>query len=88
MRKHRWIALSAFVALAAAASPAAAQDSVPAATKNEAGYVYNFQDDPLQATGLETLGARIPVLRGAARATLIRPRTAFVVELLKSVEKL
>jgi hypothetical protein len=88
MRKHRWIALSTFMTIAAAAATAAAQDSAPAATKNDAGYVYNFKDDPLQATGLETLGARIPVLRGAARATLIRPRTAFVVELLKSVEHL
>ena len=88
MRKHRWIAVSAFLVLAPAAVPAAADDSTPATTANERGYVYNFGDDPLQAGGLEPIGARIQVARYAARATLIRPRTAFVVELLKSVEHL
>jgi hypothetical protein len=88
MRKIGWIVLPALVALVAVAPSAAADDSAPVARNNEGGYMYNFRDDPLQAGGLEPLGARIPVLRGAARATLIRPRTAFVVELLKSVEHL
>jgi len=88
MRKTRWIVLPALVALAAAAPSAAADDSAPVAQNNEGGYVYNFKDDPLQAAGLGPLGAWIPVARKAARATLIRPRTAFVVELLKSVEHL
>jgi hypothetical protein len=55
---------------------------------SEDGYTYKFNDDPLQAGGLGPLGARISVARSAVRATLIRPRTAFVVELLKSVEHL
>jgi hypothetical protein len=86
MRKHRWIGVSAFLVLVFAAPLAAADDSTPAATKDPQGYQYNFGDDPLQAAGLEPLGARIRVASRAARATLIRPRTAFVLELLKSVE--
>jgi hypothetical protein len=88
MRKHRWIIAPAFVALVAVAPAAAADDSPPAAPQNQDGYAYKFRDDPLQAAGLEPLGARILVSRGAARETLIRPRTAFVIELLKSVEHL
>jgi len=52
------------------------------------GYRVNFDDDPLEAGGLGPIGARIPVMARASRATLIRPRTAFVAELLKSVEHL
>jgi hypothetical protein len=47
-----------------------------------------FDDDPLQAGGLGPIGARIAIMTRAARATLIRPRTAFVVELVKTVEQL
>ncbi len=88
MRKHRWIIAPAFVALVAVAPLAAADDSSPAATQDQDGIAYKFKDDPLQASGLGPLGASCPVLRRAARATLIRPRTAFVMELLKSVEHL
>jgi hypothetical protein len=88
MRKHRWIVAPAFVALVAVAPAAAADDPPAAAAQNEDGIAYKFRDDPLQASGLGPLGASIPVLRRAARATLIRPRTAFVIELLKSVEHL
>jgi hypothetical protein len=88
MRKTGWIVLPALIVLATVAPSAAADDSAPVAQNNEGGYIYNFEDDPLQAAGLGSLGAYIPVARRAVRATLIRPRTAFVVELLKSVEHL
>jgi hypothetical protein len=88
MRKTRWVVLSALAILAAAAHPAAADDSPPAPKNSADGYMYTFKDDPLQAGGLGPLGASITVSKSAARATLIRPRTAFVVELLKSVEHL
>ncbi len=88
MQKHRWIAVSAFLALASAAPLATADDSGPEETTSKSGYEYIFHDEPLQAAGLEPVGARIQVASRAARATLIRPRTAFVTELLKSVEHL
>lgn len=86
MRKTRWTILPALAILAAVAPSASADDSPPASKTAEEGHAYKFKDDPLQAAGLGPLGARIPVARSAVRATLIRPRTAFVVELLKSVE--
>jgi hypothetical protein len=88
MRKHRWIAVSALLVLASAAPLASADDAGPAETRSQSGYEYIFRDEPLQAAGLEPMGARIQVSSRAARATLIRPRTAFVTELLKSVEHL
>ncbi len=89
MRKHSWIVVSVLLMGALAApSVAADESSAPTATKNESGYRYNFDDDPLQAGGLGPLGSRITLMARVARATLIRPRTAFVAELLKSVEHL
>lgn len=52
----------------------------------EKGYGYVFDDDPLQAGGLGPQDATIRVRPTAARVTLIRPRTSFVKELLRSVE--
>jgi hypothetical protein len=57
-------------------------------TTSYSGYRVNFDDDPLQAGDLGPVGARIAIMPRASRATLIRPRTAFVAELLKSVEHL
>ncbi len=80
---------SMFLAFALAGSAAAADDTHgPPAVKNETGYHYSFDDDPLQAGGLAPLVSRIAIAMRASRATLIRPRTAFVVELCKSVEHL
>jgi hypothetical protein len=52
------------------------------------GYVYEFDDDPLSAGGFGPNDATIKVRPRAARTTLIRPRTSFVPEMLKSVESL
>lgn len=63
----------------------------PAATggggKDE-GYGYEFSDDPLAAGGFGPNDATIRVRPGPVRTTLIRPRTSFVPEMLKSVENL
>ena len=56
--------------------------------KFEGGYGYHFDDDPLAAGGFGPNDSRIRVRDNAARATLIRPRTSFITELLKSVENL
>lgn len=56
--------------------------------KKEDGYGYEFDDDPLSAGGFGPNDATIRVRPRAARTTLIRPRTSFVPEMLKSVENL
>lgn len=53
---------------------------------NEEGYGYEFDDDPLHAGGFGPNDMTIRVRPRAARVTLIRPRTSFVYEMLKSVE--
>jgi hypothetical protein len=55
---------------------------------NGGDYGYKFDDDPLSAGGFGPNDARILVRPQAARTTLIRPRTSFVPEMLKSVENI
>jgi len=57
-------------------------------SKKEEGYGYDFSDDPLNAGGFGPNDATIRVRPGPVRTTLIRPRTSFVPEMLKSVENL
>src|SRR5262245_31997761 len=85
------VALASSVA-AAQAAPAAGggAGAAPAAGgggKSE-GYGYEFSDDPLNAGGFGPNDATIRVRPGPVRTTLIRPRTSFVPEMLKSVENL
>lgn len=56
--------------------------------QDDEGYGYEFEDDPLNAGGFGPNDATIRVRPRAARTTLIRPRTSFVPEMLKSVENL
>jgi hypothetical protein len=56
--------------------------------KKDEGYGYEFSDDPLAAGGFGPNDATIRVRSGPVRTTLIRPRTSFVPEMLKSVENL
>jgi hypothetical protein len=57
-------------------------------SKKDEGYGYEFSDDPLNAGGFGPNDATIRVRPGPVRTTLIRPRTSFVPEMLKSVENL
>lgn len=59
-----------------------------ASSESDEGYGYEFDDDPLNAGGFGPNDATIRVRPKAARTTLIRPRTSFVPEMLKSVENL
>lgn len=59
-----------------------------AGDKKDQGYGYEFTDDPLNAGGFGPNDATIRVRPGPIRTTLIRPRTSFVPEMLKSVENL
>ena len=80
-------------AVGAVSSTALAQNTKPAAAAaagggKEEGYGYEFSDDPLSAGGFGPNDATIRVRPGPVRTTLIRPRTSFVPEMLKSVENL
>lgn len=70
------------------AAPAFAQDAAAPAGEGGDGYGYEFEDDPLNAGGFGPNDATIKVRPRAARTTLIRPRTSFVTEMLKSVENI
>jgi hypothetical protein len=72
-------------AVLASSGLALAQDK---GDKGGEGYGYEFDDDPLSAGGFGPNDATIRVRPRAARTTLIRPRTSFVPEMLKSVENL
>jgi hypothetical protein len=88
------ILASAFVLVSASAfaqAPAAGGGAAPAAGgggDGKDGYGYEFSDDPLSAGGFGPNDATIRVRPGPVRTTLIRPRTSFVPEMLKSVENL
>jgi hypothetical protein len=65
-----------------------AQKATAGGGGKEDGYGYEFSDDPLSAGGFGPNDATIRVRPGPVRTTLIRPRTSFVPEMLKSVENL
>jgi hypothetical protein len=75
-----------------AQAPAAGGGGGAAATTDSSGgngdYGYKFDDDPLSAGGFGPADATIRVRPGPVRTTLIRPRTSFVPEMLKSVENI
>jgi hypothetical protein len=81
--------LCAFAWAVLIAAPAAAQESTHVTTTSHpGGYTYAFDDDPMQAGGLSASFPRIVVRERAGGGTLIRPRTQFVAELLKTVESI
>ncbi len=78
------LALGLSVTFPAAAQPA--QRDAPEVVGEGATYAVRFVDDPLHALNDGTLIPRIRVRLSASRVTLIRPRTQFVTEMLKSAE--
>jgi hypothetical protein len=88
-QQRRVIAWAAGAMLALAGSSVFAQAPAAGGEGGGAeGYGYTFDDDPLNAGGFGPNDATIRVRARAARTTLIRPRTSFVPEMLKSVENL
>ncbi len=86
-----FLLLSSTSAFGQAPAPgAAAGGAAPKASggAKDEGYGYEFSDDPLAAGGFGPNDATIRVRPGPVRTTLIRPRTSFVPEMLKSVENL
>jgi hypothetical protein len=97
MKNSKWMLGGLFaMALFALSGRSYAQDA-PAGGGAGAGgggggaggdYGYKFEDDPLAAGGFGPSDATIRVRPGPVRTTLIRPRTSFVPEMLKSVENI
>lgn len=86
-RLTRWgTGMVAAVLVSVIAFSASAQEGK--AGKKDESYGYEFTDDPLNAGGFGPNDATIRVRPGPVRTTLIRPRTSFVPEMLKSVENL
>ncbi len=81
-------AIAAGICVMLAAPLAFAQAKAGDAGKKDQGYGYEFSDDPLNAGGFGPSDATIRVRPGPIRTTLIRPRTSFVPEMLKSVENI
>jgi hypothetical protein len=82
------LALSWFLALALTSAIAGAQSPRRPGAAPVAEYGYAFTDDALLAGATGVLGVPIVERVPPVRVTLIRPRTAFAIELLKSVEHL
>jgi len=82
------VSASAFAQQPAAAGGAGGAAGAGAGGEGKDGYGYEFSDDPLSAGGFGPNDATIRVRPGPVRTTLIRPRTSFVPEMLKSVENL
>jgi hypothetical protein len=88
---NKWLPGALFALALFAVSPQSrAQDAANTKgdTSGQGDYGYKFEDDPLSAGGFGPSDATIRVRPGPVRATLIRPRTSFVPEMLKSVENI
>jgi hypothetical protein len=77
------MALAVWVGLCTVASSAWA-----ATPKKEEGYGYDFKDDKLLGTDIVGGTPKITVRNKGRRDLLLRPRTQFVQEMLKSVENM
>ena len=88
MQRHRSYGALFVLALASTSATASAEKPKDASPARADGYSYTFTDDALLAGATGILGVPIKSRGPGMRQTLIRPRTAFVVELLKSVENL
>jgi hypothetical protein len=82
------VSAPAFAQQAAAAGGGGGDVEMTGGGKEDNGYGYKFKDDNLSAGGFGPNDSSIRVRAGGVRPTLIRPRTSFVPEMLKSVENL
>jgi hypothetical protein len=85
----RHLVTGCVMAVILAAAPSALAQATTTTSAGATGdYGYKFEDDPLSAGGFGPADATIRVRPGPVRTTLIRPRTSFVPEMLKSVENI
>ena len=88
MRRCTALLIGLVVLLLSAAAFAQSPARLVEGKAGEKGYGYEFADDPLTASGFGPMGATVRVRPGPVRRTLIRPRTSFVDQMLKSVENI
>jgi hypothetical protein len=91
MNSRKWLLAGVFgggLLLLSASSFAQDVKTTSGDTGGTGDYGYKFEDDPLAAGGFGPSDATIRVRPGPVRTTLIRPRTSFVPEMLKSVENI
>jgi hypothetical protein len=86
MKAH--LAIATALSLVTLSPPAWCTEKNVVTTTDATGYGYRFTDDLATGSGLNANDPRITVVRHAGRDLLIRPRTAFISELLKSVENI
>jgi hypothetical protein len=79
---------AAVAAIVVLCSNLALADDTYVSTKDGKDQSVIFRDDPLAAGGLGPNDIRIHVMPAPKRVLLLRPRTQFVTEMLKSVEAL
>jgi hypothetical protein len=89
-RSRLSVVVTAAAAAAAFSFPRAAiaDERTLTATTTTDGYGYHFDDDLMGGSGLKDAAPRLHVVQHAVRTVLIRPRTEFIREMLKSVENL
>jgi hypothetical protein len=87
MRTGSGLLVAATLILAGTAASTAHADEHRVET-TRGGYLVDFDDDPLGATGHAASGWQLQVRTRKPRVLLIRPRTTFVPELRKSAENL
>lgn len=78
------LALSSALVAVSLSVPALADVASSSFGENETGY--KFKDETMLGSGIGNNVARIRARPKAARSGLLRPRTQFVSEMLKSVE--
>lgn len=89
---QRWMCVCvlalATVAVSSLASAEGGRAPARRAAAPESSVTYEFLDDPLAGGGLDPHGGVIKLRNRTVRLLLIRPRTQFVTEMLKSIENL
>ena len=90
VRKSMCVSFLVLAAVAVSSVASAEGGRAPArrTQATESNVTYEFLDDPLAGGGLDPHGGLIKVYNRHVRLLLIRPRTQFVTEMLKSVENL
>lgn len=81
-------AVAVFVLGSSAAMAAPTSKKKVETTEAGNDYGYKFEDDLLSGGVMGAESGMIKVRQGVVRRTLIRPRTHFVPELLKSIEQI
>ena len=88
MNRSRLALFSSLLGVAVVGATTTAEAQVKRSTQTDSGYIEEFFDDPLHSGVDVPGGGRIIVRPVAHRVRLLRPRTSFVIEMIKSVESI